>query len=117
LKKSVFRGSPEAGSPVRTKVRTGYLVFSFAGKGFFSIFCLEFKGQIAQLVEQRTENPCVVGSIPSLSTKVNGNFLDVTSDKKCMSILFFLHSTLSGYYMSCKASPNASVFEYHQVPA
>ena len=26
-------------------------------------------GQVAQLVEQRTENPCVGGSIPSLSTR------------------------------------------------
>ena len=26
------------------------------------------KGQIAQLVEQRTENPCVGGSIPPLAT-------------------------------------------------
>ncbi len=25
-------------------------------------------GQVAQLVEQRTENPCVAGSIPALST-------------------------------------------------
>ena len=24
-------------------------------------------GQVAQLVEQRTENPCVVGSIPTLA--------------------------------------------------
>ncbi len=31
------------------------------------------KGQVAQLVEQRTENPCVGGSIPSLATnKFNG---------------------------------------------
>src|SRR5690606_20186095 len=27
-------------------------------------------GQVAQLVEQRTENPCVGGSIPSLATKL-----------------------------------------------
>src|SRR5712691_2397044 len=26
------------------------------------------KGQVAQLVEQRTENPCVAGSIPALAT-------------------------------------------------
>ena len=26
------------------------------------------RGQVAQLVEQRTENPCVGGSIPSLAT-------------------------------------------------
>ena len=29
-----------------------------------------FEGQIAQSVEQRTENPCVGGSIPSLPTSV-----------------------------------------------
>ena len=29
--------------------------------------CLE-SGQVAQLVEQRTENPCVGGSIPPLAT-------------------------------------------------
>ena len=27
------------------------------------------QGQVAQLVEQRTENPCVAGSIPALATK------------------------------------------------
>ncbi len=35
------------------------------------IFGLQnFDGQVAQSVEQRTENPCVGGSIPSLPTKV-----------------------------------------------
>ena len=29
---------------------------------------LSKQGQVAQLVEQRTENPCVGGSIPSLAT-------------------------------------------------
>ena len=30
-------------------------------------------GQVAQLVEQRTENPCVGGSIPPLATNdING---------------------------------------------
>ncbi len=29
---------------------------------------LSLFGQIAQLVEQRTENPCVAGSIPVLAT-------------------------------------------------
>jgi hypothetical protein len=27
-----------------------------------------FHGQVAQLVEQRIENPCVAGSIPALAT-------------------------------------------------
>jgi hypothetical protein len=30
--------------------------------------CFSRDGQVAQLVEQRTENPCVGGSIPSLAT-------------------------------------------------
>ena len=33
--------------------------------------CTRF-GTIAQLVEQRTENPCVVGSIPTGTTKKRG---------------------------------------------
>ena len=31
-------------------------------------FCPSFFGDVAQLVEQRTENPCVGGSIPSITT-------------------------------------------------
>ncbi len=34
-----------------------------------SMLKISHKGQVAQLVEQRTENPCVDGSIPSLATK------------------------------------------------
>ena len=30
-------------------------------------------GDVAQLVEQRTENPCVGGSIPSITTNKNRN--------------------------------------------
>ena len=40
---------------------------------------LVFKGDVAQLVEQRTENPCVGGSIPSVTTK------------KSVEKWFFLH--------------------------
>jgi hypothetical protein len=32
-------------------------------------FCASFLGDVAQLVEQRTENPCVGGSIPSITTQ------------------------------------------------
>ena len=31
---------------------------------------ITINGQIAQLVEQRTENPCVGGSIPPLATAI-----------------------------------------------
>ena len=35
-----------------------------------TIFALAIEaGDVAQLVEQRTENPCVGGSIPSITTK------------------------------------------------
>ena len=41
-------------------------------------------GQVAQLVEQRTENPCVGGSIPPLATKkttaLSGYFFAYYSD-------------------------------------
>ena len=33
-----------------------------------------FDGGIAQSVEQRNHNPCVVGSNPSLATNKNGRF-------------------------------------------
>ncbi len=35
------------------------------------LLTLNFNGAIAQLVEQRTENPCVPGSIPGGTTKEN----------------------------------------------
>ena len=46
---------------------------------FVSIICIQSSNliaQIAQSVEQRTENPCVGGSIPPLGTtkKLNLNF-------------------------------------------
>ena len=34
-------------------------------------------GQIAQLVERRTENPCVGGSIPSLATNKKASLVEV----------------------------------------
>ena len=33
-----------------------------------------YRGQVAQSVEQRTENPCVGGSIPSLPTLNKGDY-------------------------------------------
>ena len=42
----------------------------------FTYFCASFLGDVAQLVEQRTENPCVGGSIPSITTpKASGRGL------------------------------------------
>ena len=43
--------------------------------------CDEKRGDVAQLVEQRTENPCVGGSIPSITTKSLPQPLDIESHK------------------------------------
>ena len=43
-------------------------------------------GAIAQLVEQRTENPCVPGSIPGGTTVQNANNLKI----KLLAFFFFL---------------------------
>ena len=40
-------------------------------EGYKPSFFLDISGQVAQLVEQRTENPRVGGSIPSLATRRN----------------------------------------------
>ena len=52
-----------------TTVPTEQLAPSFLPllKNFLSQYHFNFLGQIAQLVEQRTENPCVAGSIPVLA--------------------------------------------------
>jgi hypothetical protein len=43
---------------------------SWAGKDFCIIFVPSFEdGVVAQMVEQRTENPCVTGSIPVDATE------------------------------------------------
>ncbi len=47
---------------------------------FVSIICIQSSNliaQIAQSVEQRTENPCVGGSIPPLGTKIYKAFRDL----------------------------------------
>ena len=36
-----------------------------------------WRGTLAQLVEQRTENPCVPGSIPGGTTILKPNFLNI----------------------------------------
>ena len=39
---------------------------------------IPFWGEVAQLVEQRTENPCVGGSIPFLATTLRSSFRGAT---------------------------------------
>ena len=47
-----------------------------------------FGGSVAQTVEQRTENPCVGGSIPSRATIKRFNKLVTTNDKNLISATF-----------------------------
>ena len=59
------------------------------------IFALFQKGTLAQLVEQRTENPCVPGSIPGGTTNpslTRGVFLCL---KKCIYTLFLTTSSVA----------------------
>ena len=51
-------------------VRGAYF-FALSGGGRFSRLTGTPPGAIAQLVEQRTENPCVTGSIPVGTTQKN----------------------------------------------
>ena len=50
-------------------------------------------GAIAQLVEQRTENPCVPGSIPGGTTLLKLSFLKRVF---CISTIFFLCQIVQG---------------------
>jgi hypothetical protein len=48
---------------------------SIAEKPYIAYLSFLKLGQIAQLVEQRTENPCVAGSIPVLATSVGALYV------------------------------------------
>jgi hypothetical protein len=41
----------------------------YGGQSTFAVASVDKNGDVAQLVEQRTENPCVGGSTPSVTTK------------------------------------------------
>ena len=47
------------------------MIFWFSNKRIYICSCKKSTGTLAQLVEQRTENPCVPGSIPGGTTKVS----------------------------------------------
>ena len=49
----------------------------------------QIKGDVAQLVEQRTENPCVGGSIPSITTSFKNHPFFILSTN-LRSILTYL---------------------------
>ena len=47
------------------------MIFWFSNKRIYICSCKKSTGTLAQLVEQRTENPCVPGSIPGGTTFKN----------------------------------------------
>jgi hypothetical protein len=47
------------------------MIFWMSNKRIYICSCKKSDGTLAQLVEQRTENPCVPGSIPGGTTKVS----------------------------------------------
>ena len=51
------------------------MIFWFSNKRIYICSCKKSTGTLAQLVEQRTENPCVPGSIPGGTTKNPCNLL------------------------------------------
>ena len=66
-----------------------FFEFLFGYPNFEIIFAPALgDGTLAQLVEQRTENPCVPGSIPGGTTKKTTNYV-------CG---FFVFWALLGYY-------------------
>ena len=56
------------------------MIFWFSNKRIYICSCKKSTGTLAQLVEQRTENPCVPGSIPGGTTK--------KSEQICSDFLF-----------------------------
>ena len=64
-----------------------------------SIFAMHFKikrGAIAQLVEQRTENPCVPGSIPGGTTDKKSKIEKTPESQRFQGFFFFCKSTKWG---------------------
>ena len=51
------------------------MIFWFSNKRIYICSCKKSTGTLAQLVEQRTENPCVPGSIPGGTTLNSRNIL------------------------------------------
>ena len=61
-------------------------------------------GAIAQLVEQRTENPCVPGSIPGGTTRKNFSLLKSSEIQQFRGIFLFLSPTKKCRFKNLKMS-------------
>ena len=68
---------------------------------FAPAFETNVSGVIAQLVEQRTENPCVPGSIPGGTTEnpcVPGSIPGGTTEKKRRKSASFVFISINSYF-------------------
>ena len=65
--KNIFLVPKNNSQPLLRTLIQNYSLFLLTQKATRSLIALPC-GQIAQSVEQRTENPCVAGSIPALAT-------------------------------------------------
>src|SRR5688572_8411988 len=92
------------------KTRKGFAAGGKGPKGPFSFIIRPLpqqfpQGQVAQLVEQRTENPCVAGSIPALATTTNRREMSDTISDEYLRMQQELHK-----------NPNYGVASLHFAP-
>ncbi len=67
----------------------------------------EMQGAIAQLVEQRTENPCVPGSIPGGTTQISQASFS-TLDFNLKSRVFYAHKSACRCFRAARVSADAA---------
>ena len=73
----------------------------------FALAKRKMQGAIAQLVEQRTENPCVPGSIPGGTTQVsNASFQLLVSIRN--REFFYAHKSACRCFRAARVSADAS---------
>ncbi len=101
--------------------------FKFGYNKPFAYFCIVKKnkdiqvGAIAQLVEQRTENPCVPGSIPGgTTTKTGKTIVFPVFVYKEQNILFFFSRLLAVYdyllFLNYQNQAEVAQLVEHQLP-
>ena len=79
-----------------------YLRISKKSSTFAPAFREKLRGAIAQLVEQRTENPCVPGSIPG----------GTTEEKRSIWVFFFVPAGIRTGVLSRKGTSMARYLQY-----
>jgi hypothetical protein len=86
--KGASRPNPQffGGSDPVTRRRDPENFSKLSFTAFGGSLSLEIFGQVAQMVEQWTENPCVGGSIPSLSTKSAALSEARRAEAKCVAL-------------------------------